>query len=247
MIWTESEKEQLHCYTTRDKNPRKILQGLPVLARPRKAFPRCLPILLSQFWFLANFLNDTVAQRKPKRFFISPSSRFELFFVSKIFESKATHDSNITEHLRVHIRFATLQAIRMPTAYKCPDRIYRSGQIFVIQLCVRIADRNWTCTSLYQHILISIDTRTKRLTSHAHALLCALTQVGLLVTYSISPTHWTRPQRPTSRLEGSLCATINGSSSYLTLNFKCYAMLEKDPGFILLLAFKCKECVQNPI
>ena len=145
------------------------------------------------------------------------------------------------------IRFATLQAIRMPTTYKCPDRIYRSGQIFVIQLCVRIADRNWTCTSLYRHILISIDTRTKRLTSHAHALLCALTQVGLLVTYSISPTHWTRPQRPTSRLEGSLCATINGSSSYLTQNFICYAMLEKDPGFILLLAFKCKECVQKPI
>ena len=71
------------------------------------------------------------------------------------------------------IRFATLQAIRMPTTYKCPDRIYRSGQIFVIQLSVRIADRNWTCTSLYQHFLISIDPRQKaslELTSHAHAL-----------------------------------------------------------------------------
>ena len=113
------------------KNCRKILQG----SETKKSFSPlftylAFPILISckiPEWHSGSTEAEAI-------FFISPSSQFELFFVSKIFESKATHDSNITEHW-VSITFATLQAIRMPTTYKCPDRIYWSGQIFVIQLC----------------------------------------------------------------------------------------------------------------
>ena len=122
---TKFRNKNYECFQQKStKNPSRVQdqEKFTYLA----PFPRCLPIWPSQFLFLENFLNDTVSQRNLLRvnsnYSLCPkylSPRLLMIQISLNTES---------------IRFATLQAIRMPTTYKCPDRIYRSGQIFVIKL-----------------------------------------------------------------------------------------------------------------